>query len=662
MADVESHLSISRIHRLLRPLRCTLVANTPRQSRSQRTYSSKSTKLVTNTTLAPLERIPQPGRAALLGGDCKEERNQLIDLSRKIYALRDCFRNVVAGALGKELGVPTQVPSLASLCATAMGETLNQHMEELEHELQEEKETVDDSELLEAVESLFEAIPAHQRKWSLVAHALDEIMLAGPLHPTLVHELLHICLSYRLHRESSTLLRTLLTLACSPISDSDDNPRLSHPAHSTYLTELLTLWTGAGFTASHFIDIFTEVLSDSCYASSWTSRATTRLASCVRLQPHTFPLFLRLVHGLMVCIRNCNCNHDMGWMMSLQSNDSMLNLLSTWTTTLVDCIIKSELLPKTSQLYVSELLQMNDSMGALVGSSSTSNIAGPIATLATVALSFPDCACVATGLLEGVIPTTSTYDALLVNLFSPIAGPNYAAVDLRTFISAVEQYASALTSANMVRLEASLWACAHSYFDRIRPPRNAEVEREANIIKTKLVANVERSELRCFTKSPYNPRRSSTSFESPNGRVWKWESSFESWVRRGTPIAPRTKKRKVEEEETPTRPVTRRFSEFNQHDSLSTASLYWEQPLKTDNTKRNSSVELAPRFRSLLSTALSNRTVLHDKENIVRCPSKLTSKRTFAVPAVPIPCYSSPPSSPVHAPSSEDALNLFSYS
>ena len=100
----------------------------------------------------------------MLGGECKEERNQLIDLSRKIYALRDCFRNVVAGALGKDLGVPTQVPSLASLCATAMGEALNQHMEELEHELQEEKETVDDSELLEAIESLFEAIPAHQRK------------------------------------------------------------------------------------------------------------------------------------------------------------------------------------------------------------------------------------------------------------------------------------------------------------------------------------------------------------------------------------------------------------------------------------------------------------------------------------------------------------------
>lgn len=167
MVDVESQLSISRIHRLLRPLRCTLVSNTTQahQTKSQRTYSSKSTKFViTNNTLAPLERIPPPGRAASLGGECREERDQLIELSRKIYTLRDCFKNVVAGALGKDYGVPAQVPSLASLCATVMGEALNQHMEELEHEIQEEKESVDDTELLEAVESLFETIPAYQRK------------------------------------------------------------------------------------------------------------------------------------------------------------------------------------------------------------------------------------------------------------------------------------------------------------------------------------------------------------------------------------------------------------------------------------------------------------------------------------------------------------------
>ncbi|KAF9497238.1 hypothetical protein BDN71DRAFT_1444971 [Pleurotus eryngii] len=658
MVDVESQLSISRIHRLLRPLRSTLVSNTPQalQSKSQRTYSSKSTKFVTNITITPLERIPPPGRAALLGG---EQRNQLIELSRKIYVLRDCFRNVVAGALGKDHGASAQVPSLASLCATVMGEALNQHMQELEREIQEEKESVDDAELLEAVESLFEAIPAHQRKWSLVAHALDEIIQAGPIHPTLVHELLQTCLSYRLQRESSTLLRTLLKLACSPISDSDDTALLSHPAHVMYLTELLTSWTGAGFTASHFVNIFTGVLSDPCYASAWSSRATTRLASSLRLQPHTFPLFLRLIHGLMVCIRNCNFNHDMGWILPSQSNGSMTSLLSTWATTLVDCIIKSEPLPETSQLYVSELLQMNDTMGVPVGSSTS-----PIATLATVALALKDCACVAKSLLEGVIPTTSTYDALLVNLFSPIAGPNYTTIDLHAFISSVEQYASALASANLPRLEASLWACAHSYFDRIRPARDAEVEREANSIKAKLVSNVERSELRCFTKSPYNPRHSSTSFESPNGRVWKWESSFESWVRRGTPIVARTKKRKVEEE-TPTKPVTRRFSELGQHDTLLSSSLPWEQPFKSCNARRNSSAELVPKFRSLLSTALSNRTVLHDKENIVCRPAKPTSEPTFAVPAVRVPvatCYSSPPSSPVHAPSSEDALNLFSYS
>ncbi|KAF7428419.1 hypothetical protein PC9H_007643 [Pleurotus ostreatus] len=654
MVDVESQLSISRIHRLLRPLRCTLASNTPQtlQSNLQRTYSSKPTKFVTNITLTPLERIPPPGRAALLGG---EQRNLLIELSRKIYALRDCFRNVVAGVLGKDHDASAQVPSLASLCATVMGETLNQHMQELEREIREEKESVDDAELLEAVESLFEAIPAHQRKWSLVAHALDEIIQAGPTHPTLVHELLQTCLSYRLQRESSTLLRMLLKLACSPISDSDGTARLSHPAHVMYLTELLASWTGAGFTASHFVNIFTEVLSDPCYANAWPSRATTRLASSLRLQPHTFPLFLRLIHGLMVCIRNCNFNHDMGWILPSQSNGNMMSLLSTWATTLVDCILKSEPLPQASQLYVSELLQMNDTIGVPVGSSTS-----PIATLATVALALKDCACVAKSLLEGVIPTTSTYDALLVNLFSPIAGPNYTTIDLHAFISSVEHYASALTSANLPQLEASLWACAHSYFDRIRPARDAEVEREAKSIKTKLVSNVERSELRCFTKSPYNPRHS-TSFESPNGRVWKWESSFESWVRRGTPIVAPTKKRKVEEE-TPTKPVTRKFSELGQHNVLSSSSLPWEQPLKTCNARRKSSAELVPKFRSLLSTALSNRTVLHDKENIVCRPAKPTSKPTFAVPAVRVPVAGSPLSSPVHAPSSEDALNLFSYS
>ncbi|KAJ8494556.1 hypothetical protein ONZ45_g13204 [Pleurotus djamor] len=654
-------VSVSRVQRLLRPLRSTLASS-----------SSSSQTTVFNEN-APLQLIPPPAKAAALCTMSKEDRLKVVELSRKFYNIRDCFRNVVAGALGRPDHVSSEVyavPSLASICAKRMGECINQHIGQLRADADAEGKEIEESNLLEAAEELLDAIPSHHRRWAMIGHALDEVLASAPGHSTLITLLLEVCLSHKLPVESAILLRMLLVTVCHPLSASDPAPMMAHPSHSTYLGDLLATWTEASFAPSQFIDILTECFSDPRHSRVWSSKAVIRLSGFLRSQSSTFHLFLRLVHGCMTCLHNSTVvtanehelaeNEDAPLMSEL-----LIGQLTAWLVSATDHILRGHSDTDSSQLDAFEILQLAHFEGfrPIIGST---RLSGPFLSFATVCLDLDTCAGASAALMEGVDPRTQTYDSLVISLFNILSNPSYDVSDLRAFLSSLEKYAGLLQSAQYPRLEASLWACALRHFDPIRSARDPDTVHEAAQIRMKLIANVEASERRCFAPTPSKPRRFDPTIQSPNsGLKFVWESSLDCWLRRQTPQVPRVKRRKVEE--SPLKRALTRSIRHNRHISMqANASCPPRFSLSSgppDTSNRRVSFPCAlPEFASLLSNALSCRTSLREKENpqnsYVHPPPISQCNSTKGVPRMRL--YS-PPSSPVHAPSSDDALDLFSY-
>ena len=106
-------LSYSQVDRILRPLRnkCNAFA----------ALVSKSIPVV-----PPLSILSPPDTT---GSRVRFDKHHLntLELSRKIYAVRYCFKDVLAKILGRKTVGQERVVGLADLCATMVGSTL--HME-----------------------------------------------------------------------------------------------------------------------------------------------------------------------------------------------------------------------------------------------------------------------------------------------------------------------------------------------------------------------------------------------------------------------------------------------------------------------------------------------------------------------------------------------------
>lgn len=134
-------LSYSQVDRILRPLRnkCNAFA----------THVSKPTNDL--STIPPLSVLHPPENAGSRVYFDKHRVNTL-ELSRKQYAVRDCFKDVLTKILGGNSLNQKRVVGLADLCATIVGSQL--HLESNQTQDPEEDPAVE----------LLEAVPLEYRK------------------------------------------------------------------------------------------------------------------------------------------------------------------------------------------------------------------------------------------------------------------------------------------------------------------------------------------------------------------------------------------------------------------------------------------------------------------------------------------------------------------
>lgn len=145
-------LSTSRIHRLLRPLRtrCTSLAALGKGAqRRPATYSSKAT--VSKENVPPLLLLHSSSSVDKHSTDASE-------LSRKVYAVRDCFRDILLATGQRDKlesgGGPVRIVRLAEMCSMVIGDTI----EDEGATTNEEKET-----MAEFADGIYDVIPLEYR-------------------------------------------------------------------------------------------------------------------------------------------------------------------------------------------------------------------------------------------------------------------------------------------------------------------------------------------------------------------------------------------------------------------------------------------------------------------------------------------------------------------
>ncbi|OSX66738.1 hypothetical protein POSPLADRAFT_1130969 [Postia placenta MAD-698-R-SB12] len=313
-----AHLTTSRITRLFRPLRakCTsladLAASSSRKTHSVSITYSKHYRGLPRTasleTEAPPLAVLQPPENLGLRIHLDKASVENLQLSKKIYEVRDAFRSFVQAVLGtsatNEPAKPTRIMGLAAMCAVMVGENIQGEIEAREHEA-DATDGRDEDIATEVMDELYNAVPPHYRSFSVVSHALTFVLDTCPHHPTLLTALLDVCLSLHLVPESQRTLRLLFLSAITPSVTQSITCPLSHPAHSNYLTSLrATCCTPNARRGQHCLDdfTFTQLLVEALSMSglgrvdAWTSKAVARLAR--ELRAHNLSAFLHLCAGV----------------------------------------------------------------------------------------------------------------------------------------------------------------------------------------------------------------------------------------------------------------------------------------------------------------------------------------------------------------------------
>ena len=347
-ADVD--LSVSKINRLLRPLRnkCAILASAtsrPSGSKVPITYGSTSLPLQEARAPPPLDVLRDP---KLVISHAHQESRSLDALARQIYAVTNAYRNIIQAALpGGLVRSSRGLLPLTDVCAAAVGWSIKREVARclatLEDDLAEAEETA-------LVDEIYESVPVRYRRcvscsslaawtdrhlmahsWTLISHATSEIVDICPNHPMLMLSLLGVALTHGLYTESKIFLRSFLTsLIRSPRHGIP--PPITHPMHPSYLVELCNEWTRlapescAGlFTPQSFAAVTLEMLGEHGSASAWTCKSITRLVQLLRTRD--FECFLTFLRGLIEVI-SARPRHSL---QDPQKDGSLLGRLAKWT-------------------------------------------------------------------------------------------------------------------------------------------------------------------------------------------------------------------------------------------------------------------------------------------------------------------------------------------
>lgn len=165
--ETGSHLTVSRINRLLRPLRnkCANLNNLSGQVHINPPRRPSSTSISTwDTESPPLTTDGSTG----FDKKYKSDRGIILadyELKRRIRAVCDAFRNVVYGAFGTPY--TERIPSLADMCSSVIGNNVPVTTTDLLG-TDSEAESVDEDDIIAVADEIYESIPSHFRRYSFM--------------------------------------------------------------------------------------------------------------------------------------------------------------------------------------------------------------------------------------------------------------------------------------------------------------------------------------------------------------------------------------------------------------------------------------------------------------------------------------------------------------
>ncbi|EKM54089.1 uncharacterized protein PHACADRAFT_196521 [Phanerochaete carnosa HHB-10118-sp] len=597
------HLTTSRISRLLRPLRvrCQKLASYSPEAASQRsrgsvvvTYGSSSRHSGADAgerrNEPPLAVIPPPEKLSVLSKLDRSSREKL-ELSRRIYDVRDAFRNILQATLTSGTGSRRSTPqpsgekharSLAAMCASIVGSNLEDQIRMSAEE--REGEEANDEEDQDILDSLYDAVYPQYRKHTVISHALSFILTLCSSYHTLLAILLELTISYNLTPESRMILHHLLarSLQLSTLTSTSDTLILEivHPVHSRYLVHLLDACSppaGRVITAETFVQTLSEVIcgfSADHGAQAWTCKATIHLARSLRSKNYSAFLSMCSSAGHFLALHAESSKNGGAIPASLVSLASRLGKWLSHACQRLHDISTPPLDAKAieeisiiSDIIVcanaSRLHHLSESQESRVffdaiACLSAMSLAPPIAGLLPKAVS--------TSLhsILGAAPAKSETLGILIDVtMSQVSKPSEdgvfnAATLVRPTIAALERWASTLRAHAYHLLETSLWSSALVHVEHLTPETGSHYDPASHHsaflaalerLRHEIVRRVDAAERRCFAHSGDGVRPSSGGQTPrkgtvPAGSQWRWEDMLGCWVQKTPAPAAGSKRRR----------------------------------------------------------------------------------------------------------------------
>ncbi|KAF6760038.1 hypothetical protein DFP72DRAFT_883009 [Ephemerocybe angulata] len=623
-------LATATVNRLLRPLRtrCSALSKMVSTQSQPSTYSSSrrtSALLDSSNHELPLTVYPPPDKYASKAHFSQGYKGSL-ELIRRIYAVRDAFRNVVARG-----GKPDRLPTLSSLCARVIGHNMYGW-----EEPPEEEEEDSESEAADFVDQMYEAVPMACRGWLLTSHALGIILNTCPHHLTLISTLLDETLDHRLDNEVAQLQEALLLVAFRPKPNGP--PAICHQAHSKFLTEWLDRWITVGFSPSTFTVGLLRVLSKTLSSEIWTSKA--------------METFIRRLYHLDSTAQSILKPHT-------GTRDTLTDLseaLSQWFTFIigrpVSLPVDSPQNPSLSAAFF-ELIQASRFILSPDTTASALTLRDGVISISLTWLVYnrstapPTYLQMVEAMLASFIPQPSSFHGLVQHIFS---GGSLQAGRRR-----LQLYASEIGRNKLARLEASLWGSTLYVVENLEGDNHLSPHDKAELktYRQQVMEFVDEAESQLFDGPSHDdtilvvpdPRETDVPLvpQSPWTKGnWRWEPLIGSWVRQQALTAGAATERKKRRLTfvTPVKQAAAELSNLSED--------FWTHTprpkFRSRGTPRAAEkipalLSKKPNFTSLIANAGSQRTVLHPVST--NCGLSFEDTNTH-VPDVPNDWCSSP--------------------
>ncbi|KAL7281146.1 hypothetical protein ACG7TL_004454 [Trametes sanguinea] len=581
-----SELSTSRITRQLRSLRAKCASLNSLQTRSLApskpavavTYGHSKTSIKRTQEeeeappLAILQSLDNFGARLHLDRAIVEN----MQLSKRIYEVRDAFRNIVQSALGTSKdgdGAPARrMLPLTAICARLIGEHVQSEVQAAVDDASDDSR--EDEVASQVLDELFEQVPPSYRHRMLVAHALTYILDECPHHPTLLHALLEVCLTHGLLPEARTTLSALFKVAVLTRPHSIYNCPLTHPAHKNFLTTLKETCSASDVNDRTFTSVLLDTLCEGAGTRlhAWTSKAITKLARDLRERDFSGS-FVPLCSGLAAAIAEERRKAKPASRTGKQSDDERTRLyndglerLAKWVISMLDRFLASSNLALEDFCSCVDFLAHTALYRLHVSDDTPSSpqtcLADALACLGAYCLSSTHAASLHSselsalrGMLQSAHIRNNTFDGLVSHLFPlprftmfamPLAEP--AGVDSPTppptptphldTLAELTALANPLRTHGLLKCEAALWLAALQHIEELissptvtqsmTTPGRKLNQSELFSLRLALIDSVEEAERRCYGGGT-DAAVAGAAPPSTEGE-WEWEEMVGSWV------------------------------------------------------------------------------------------------------------------------------------